>query len=105
MTPIELLAAIAEAAAPLLPAPIAAPVKVVGLLLQDAAGRYHNAAVADIVARETAAGEAANKAAHLAGLREAINEDLALNWDDYIPARERAHIVNALMGHIIRRLP
>ncbi len=100
---------IANAAAVVLPQ-YAAPIKVIGVLLSDASDKYYSVSVEDIRKAQSAAGAAANNAAHLAGLREAIRRVIlaSVPWDqedeDDI-ADEVTYIQERIMDEVLKRWP
>lgn len=90
-----------------LPAPVAAPVSIVSMILRDADDvrtKLTDTDLARIQANAAqlgaAAGAAANKASHLAGLREAIDRAL-MGVGHSVPGVA----LDAIMAEVVRRLP
>ena len=79
----------------------AAPLKVAEVLVEAADGAFHKvtaSGVEVVAAREAAAGASANKAAHLAGLREALRFELQNQVDT-------EHTLDHIMAEVARRMP
>ena len=100
----NLLEAIEQAAEALLPAPARPLAKVLYLAIEGADGKrrvFGRDDIETIAARETAAGEAAHKAAKLAGMREAIEPHV----NRAIVGVTSSHAsLDAIMAEIARRL-
>lgn len=98
-----------------LPAPVAAPVSIVSMILRDADDvrtKLTDTDLARIQANAAqlgaAAGAAANKASHLAGLREAIERLVRSNVGFAAPldtAATRAQLTDAIMAEVAKRFP
>lgn len=85
---------------------LAAPTKVVKVLIEDALGAAHELAEDGVKAsenRETEAGRSISRASHLAGLREAITRIVADEDIEFAHVAER--IVDAIMAEIAKRMP
>jgi len=101
----EVLGQLAKDLTPFLPDPLQAPAKIVQLVLQDVNGFRRTISVDQIAARETAAGASVNRAAHLAGLREAIFHVLA-GWRNVGLTDSNVHEATAeVMAEVLKRLP
>ena len=87
----------------------AAPLKVAEVLVEASDGAFHKvtaSGVEVVAAREAAAGASANKASHMAGLREAIEQKVAravFHFD--VPDIAVQEAVNAIMAEVARRMP
>jgi hypothetical protein len=81
------------------------------VLVETADGALHRVTemgVEAVATRETEAGRAANKASHLAGLREAIERLVRSNVGFAAPldtAATRAQLTDAIMAEVAKRFP
>lgn len=92
-----------EEVGPVLPAPLQAPAKVVGLVLRDAIGTERTVSADGRIG--AASGAAASRESHFAGMREAIGR-IVYDWRDHLSSAASADgLANEIMAEIRRRIP